>query len=755
MLKGRHCHGVAEHMRSQYRELRKCESQKSLEMLWGGILVHRLALQEVCEQFIASNPAAANNASADRRLWGIAYYDAIAECRKRLRLHTPLHNISHQSSLTGSSDGLGSQDGSLVRSSRTGSISEGSLEDWEREWWTMTLATLFNEALGYFQGLLRQMTTRLDKYALDYALGLIGTKASPPPPEFLIARRLYVYIGDIYRYQFMYLPLLTYGDLGPTNTAEILNLARWTYGRARAMYADNGRACSQLALLSAYSQNQFETVFWQMCGLCYTDRPISRSRSLLYIASPMDSVDSFDDPIEESVVDLARAVLGGDRGTVLVLSTRILQSLELDLAGIKETTTLLSLDSDFWPREYQLSVILAALLTTTPLLSVSEELRRTCQVTLQHLAMVLLLRQMLCLRQILEVGDGTVAETVYPLVSVCIWVDIWRSTPYLRICAEEQHQCPEVLSRAAELFDCFAYLIHEHSIIRLAKGSRPSPDTANTVLPHDVALLGWVSLRNVQQQLRYSDIDGRRLQAADPLSKLGTDICDMGLLDLWQNTKGVVQVVTTRIQDLVLKVAHQGMFDFLTWGSDTELHVGVPEPLLALPLESIESMRLVPVTSFGDRPLRVPDVDTWLNQLPVLQKWLLSKTYSIVLANSVAQTLRTLAKDNHQAQLALQFADDNVDGLGLLQATPEDRLDQWVDAEQYLYGLDEMGSIDELMLPTAGDIPENLQGLLSCVLFFAYVEYPSSEVAVVTDSEELQFYNSWFGIKTADAAAVI
>ncbi|KAJ2726774.1 hypothetical protein GGI07_000285 [Coemansia sp. Benny D115] len=134
----------------------------------------------------------------------------------------------------------------------------------------------------------------------------------------MIARRLCMYVGDVYRYQYMYLPLLSFSDIGPVDTDNILNLARWTYGRAKAMYFDNGRA-----------------------------------------------LDPDDDPLESLMVLFSQAVFasGGSGAAVSGIFQSLLDALHEDLAEIADSTAILNLDMDFWVREYQLSVILAALLT--------------------------------------------------------------------------------------------------------------------------------------------------------------------------------------------------------------------------------------------------------------------------------------------------------------------------------------------------------------------------------------------------------
>ncbi|KAJ1721617.1 hypothetical protein LPJ61_006020, partial [Coemansia biformis] len=630
--------GIAGQVRFQYRALRRCATPLALDRAWGDILVSRQALQEHCEEFILAQPAAANAAVADRHLWRVVFYDAIAECRKRLRLrlHPPLLNLSRAGSIASSSrssDGAGSNEGS--------SAAEGRLEAWQREWWTRTLVSLFNEALGYLQDLLRQVMESLGPISLTYVLRHANDPLHHLPPGFLVARRLYVYIGDLYRYQCMYLPLLSLGGTVRADTSALLDLARWSYARARAMHMNSSRACTSLALLAAYTHDRFEAVFWQLCGLCYADQPAGRR--LLLHAWPLDD-ETCEDHIEASVIGLAQAILGGsDCATPADAFLDALAALEDDLAETRARSMPLNLADDFWAREYQLSVVLAALLTVvTHSLPASDAVRSEHQGRIQRLAVTLLLRQMLCLSQMLDtakqlgagrqpdVGHPHVRSAIYPLASAALWVDMWRSSDSLAgACADER--LPDLVPRAAELFGFLVQLVREHSDIELTRTARRRPE-AHTALPHDVALVGWASLRPVQQELRYEDVSD---------SSVGPDAgSSASLLGLWQDPHTTTQVVMARIQALLL--AEAAVLPFLSWDASGELVVEeTPSPkpgpgpragpVAAPRVEPLATPKARPATSTlvddAPTPLCIPDEDTWRHHLPVLQKWVVAGTY--------------------------------------------------------------------------------------------------------------------------------
>ncbi|KAJ1852580.1 hypothetical protein GGF49_002613 [Coemansia sp. RSA 1853] len=740
-----HCRGVGDFLRSRYRELRKCATPEAMDAIWGDILVHRLVLQDKCERLIHTQPAFANKAGVDKYLWHLAYYDTIVECRKRLRLYTPLHNLSHTSSISGSTESV-SFEGSQVRSSRSPSVSEGVLEEWQREWWSITLQTLFKEALGFFQGLFSQIVQSLDMTSLGYALDIINQpQTAPMSAAFWIARRVYMYVGDLYRYQYMYLPLLTYSDIGMVDTQSIHDLARWTYARARALFVDSGRVCTQLALLSAYAQNRFESVFWQMCSLCYNDKLAQRRKGGL-LRAPATSGDSdTEDPIESSVVELVQAVLRGrENAEVFKLYHDVLAVLEEDLEDIRNNIDELDVASDYWAREYQLSAILAALLTASTLVDSGTKV----SVCIQHLAVVLLLRQTVLLQQILQMQNGSSTGTVYLVSSVALWTDVWRSNEYyIQECANDELQWADMSTHMAELFDGLVRVVQTRSDCQLAQTTPRMEDLANKVLPHDVALLGWVSLRSVQQKLQYQTVAGdfhdisndrlrsQLLQSSEPES------LDTALLGAWHDLQNVTQIVCARIQALVLEVADRRVLPFLSWDSDGALRVKLPRSLVAAPLESKPDIHQGPEPV--NLPLRIPDADTWHSQLPVLQK--LRSTCTLILANAIHSML--IEESPHDKSILQLVGNTDQQTASIIVQSAKDSV-QWSDANEYLFGLqaDEMASIDEDELPTADEVPDNMRELLQCALHIAYVKCPGCDVAIITDNEELAFYASWFDI---------
>ncbi|KAJ2476689.1 hypothetical protein IWW56_004775, partial [Coemansia sp. RSA 2131] len=730
---------------SRYRELRKCATPEAMDAIWGDILVHRLVLQDRCERLIHTQPAFANKAGVDKYLWHLAYYDTIVECRKRLRLYTPLHNLSHTSSISGSTESV-SFEGSQVRSSRSPSISEGVLEEWQREWWSITLQTLFKEALGFFQGLFSQIVQSLNMTSLGYALDLINQpQTAPISAAFWIARRVYMYVGDLYRYQYMYLPLLTYSDIGMVDTQSIHDLARWTYARARALFVDSGRVCTQLALLSAYAQNRFESVFWQMCSLCYNDKLAQRRKGGL-LRAPATSGDSdTEDPIESSVVELVQAVLRGrENAEVFKLYHDVLAVLEEDLEDIRNNIDELDVASDYWAREYQLSVILAALLTASTLVDSGAKI----SVCIQHLAVVLLLRQTVLLQQILQMQNGSSTGTVYLVSSVTLWTDVWRSNEYyIQECVNDELQWVDMSTHMAELFDGLVHVVQTRLDCQLTQTTPRMEDLTNKVLPHDVALLGWVSLRSVQQKLQYQtvagdfhDISNDGLRSQLPQSSEPESL-DTALLGAWHDLQNVTRIVCARIQALVLEMADRRVLPFLSWDSDGVLRVKLPRSLIAAPLESKPDIHQGPEPV--NLPLRIPDADTWHSQLPLLQK--LRSTCTLILANAIHSML--IEESPHDKSILQLVGNTDQQTASIIVQSAKDSV-LWSDANEYLFGLqaDEMTSIDEDELPTADEVPDNMRELLQCALHIAYVKCPGCDVAIITDNEELAFYASWFDI---------
>ncbi|KAJ2083689.1 hypothetical protein H4R24_000647 [Coemansia sp. RSA 988] len=740
-------------MRKQYRELRKCESLQTLDALWGDILVQRLSLQDLCEQLILRHPNAANTVAADRYLWRIVYYDAIVECRKRLRLHVPLHNLSHASSIADSSG----------RNSEINSISDGApLEEWEREWWMVTLTTLFNEALGYFQSLLDQLTQQLEHSSLAYSINYITDAQYRLPDAFRLTRRTYVYIGDIYRYQYMYLPLLTYSDIGPTDTDSILELARWTYARARAMFVDSGRACTQLALLSAYAHNRFEAVYWQVCGLGYARESLrKRARgSLLYVPTPDGSNNDYEDIMEESVIKFAYALLNGsNEANVEKAYLSALEVLEEDLYEVRASEALVNLDGDFWTREYQLCVILAALFTAVShSLDITGEELEIFRGWIQHLALVLLLRHITYLHQVLEMNGQNDAKTavgiIYPLISIALWVDIWRSGALSSFSGHQKnHHFPAALRQhSAELFECLIQLHRKHAPdIALSRGAERNETVASILLPHDVSLMGWATLRKTQQDLRYNLLGNilspHKMSNLDNTLRMPQNI-DTTLMEFWQNASSIMQVVFSRVQLVVFAIAELPDSTLISWDYSGELLIGAPKPKTnGVRSEFIPN---APTT------LRIPDESTWRDYLPMLQKWILNRTCTLVLADIVQHNL--ISSSDHKTRAALRFIEGETkrQSFTLLRA---DGLDCWDDANAYLCGLaeivdDGLADVDE-DLPTAVDVPDHMRGLLSCALLLAHVRFLDCSVAIVTDDEELEFYASWFGIRTIRPAETL
>ncbi|KAJ1846632.1 hypothetical protein LPJ70_001947, partial [Coemansia sp. RSA 2708] len=118
-----------------------------------------------------------------------------------------------------------------------------------------------------------------------------------------------------------------------------------------------------------------------------------------------------------------------------------------------------------------------------------------------------------------------------------------------------------------------------------------------------------------------------------------------------------------------------------------------------------------------------------------LQKLQASGACVLVLADAVRQTLSAHMVQAIGEQAQLYNATGNQ---------PE-----WSAANAYLFGLQAADdvSVDEDELPTADEVPEHMRGLLQCALHYAYVACPGRSVALVTDSEELTFYASWFALQ--------
>ncbi|KAJ2600758.1 hypothetical protein EV177_007089 [Coemansia sp. RSA 1804] len=901
----RHSYSIAQYIRGRYRELRKCESQEALDSMWGDVLVHRLALQEHCEDLIVHNPKVAEQASADKILWKYVYYDAMLECRKWLRLQVPQSELSNSlSSISGSfrgSDGTASIAGSAEQSSLSAeSTGAHELEEWCQEWWAMTLTTLLNEALGYFQTLLSRVQQHLkDRSALDYSLAYLKGSGYRFPPSYMIARRLYLNIGDIYRYQCMHLPQLSaYSGIGAINTASLIALAQATYSRARAMHVDSGGACIQLALLAAHTHSRFDAVFWRMCGLCYDDSnaPLCGRRMAEAAVSDADAVlwgdgHSEDDQIEDLVARLAqeivqrqqsatntssigckpfsdsdndnevyinRSSLTDSRGDTNSSNTihapafrnsadhpveklyhALLAALTEDLDEAQNCDAPLHLDADFWSREYQLSAILAALLTTVAYGNsrrgsngdglISKEPVQTALHTymIQHLAAVLLLRQMMCLQQTLEINgleneedEDYVSCVAYPLMSLALWVDIWRSGPHLLSSLDGKIGTVDMGSGFSDsikrLFSCLLLLIRSYSDLDLdPRSPNTYSDLANMALPSDVSLMGWMSLRPVQKKLRYSALgalpgtfamSAKNLMDAncsnssfgcDTISGIETKVSN-SLLGVWQNARKMMRVVFARTQSLMALMISEDPDAVLTWSVEhgrfvvgevkskendiyqleqhrkTESFVflessnrgvgGCPSSksssftsIYLAPDEEVAQAKEDPV-AFGNNswPIYVPDVEFWLDHLPLIQKMLLSKRCAVVLPAAVHDRLLELtrvSKLEYRASAALQLIDNQDPAQNLLVQNADESLTRWEDAcDYYVIGLDE---IDEYELPSIMEVAEDMRGIIMSTLYLAHTKCPDKSVVIVTDSDELEFYASWFGIERESSATIL
>ncbi|KAI8322216.1 hypothetical protein GQ54DRAFT_304248 [Martensiomyces pterosporus] len=753
-------------------------------------------LSDECEELIMVHPEVANTLKADKYLWKYVYYDPIVECRKRLRLTVPLHNLSRTSSITGSirgSDYIGSNDESLVLSSRATSVSDAPLEEWRRQWWTVTLCTLFSEASGYFQILLNSVTAQLGKASLQYALDYLRAQQHRPDSQHQIARRLLIYAGDVYRYQFMYLPLLTFGDIAKVDTDGILLLARWMYGRAKAMYFDCGRACEQMALLSVYSHNTFEAIFWQTCGLCYEDQVGIRNKSILNLATSNKSALEDEDPIESMVVALVHAVLCGSSSVVLARYQALGEALDRDLAEISSgASTPLDLDKDFWKHEYMLSVVLAALLTSVASIGAVNGRQEDYLLVIQHLAITVLLRQMLCLKQaLLLAGGGPEGGIIYPLVSIALWMDIWRAGPYLTDAYAYAHSRPassDFAKKTEDMFACLIELVRANTDIRLSRSAELQRELSCMILPHDISLMGWVSLRPVQRELQYDTIKNLPTlspSAMNPLastveSSAGSETGEAGEAGgkgrgLWDDADYSMRIVFSRAQMLMLSLAKRSLLQFLSWDPDDELVVETESTrrerqerqmrvMAASMLEHQANNKQRPAKNAQpkhlSRPLRIPDFECWCYHLPTLERWIRSNAYCIVFSASVLRGIDGAKSDKQigfRARSVSQFIDEEREreDTPLVLQRPGAQLNAWESAQQYLLSDEEFeaegmdgdgGGNGDGDMPSVLDVPEEMQPILSCALYYIHVKAAEHGVEIVTESEELEFYASWFGI---------
>ncbi|KAJ2547561.1 hypothetical protein EV175_005170, partial [Coemansia sp. RSA 1933] len=775
-------------------------------------------------------------------LWRCVYYEAILECRKRLRLQVPLYEASQSMlSLAGSVRG---SEGTASSDSSAGAVA--GLE----EWWAMTLTTLFNEALGYFQTLLRRVLAQLrDRSALDYSLAYVRGSAFRFPPAFLLARRLYLVVGDIYRYQGMYLPQLSeHSSTGAIDTGGLSAMAQATYSRARAMHTDSGSACVQLALLAASAQRRFDAVFWQMCGLCYADSAILRVRRMAAAPDADAGCDDYDH-IEDLVIRLAQTLVqhqaagianadcdalsisgqvasnahgsltdsrdntsssntirasgskDGVDGCVGSIYRELLDALNDDLHEAQNCDAPLHLDTDFWSREFQLSAILAALLTTVAygsgdsdsgiLLSTEPTQTAVRMYMIQHLAAVLLLRQMLCLQQTLELNglendcndddDDCVACTAYPLMSLALWVDIWRSGPHLLASLNSKPGMVDMGAGLSDslkrLFSCLLLLIRGYSDLDIEDTHCPDmhSNLAAMVLPHDVSLMGWMSLRPVQRKLRYGALgelpgsvlswnaDHSGIVAGGLESKECSSVYH--LEQHGQTASIILANNASRNKGLANNAnSNKGLGacpNISSSSSMSSLDI-VPEDELARADNNLSAV----YSSGAVRPLYVPDADFWLQHLALVQKMLLSNQCIVVLPSVVNDRLLKLAdttqsSEERRARAALALISSHTDAetnhhllaQTLLIQGLDETLAQWEDVcDYYAIGLDE---IDEYELPSIAEVAEDMRGLIMSILFLAHFKCPGEYVALVTDCDELEFYASWFGIERESSAAFL
>ncbi|KAJ2000121.1 hypothetical protein GGI04_004279 [Coemansia thaxteri] len=282
-------HAIGEYLRERLRDLRRCSGQQELDRVWGDILVHRQALQDSCTALVLAQAQTANAVAADKVVWKVAYYECMVECRKRLRLDTAQHSGSHTSSLADSGSMRSSEQAAAAAASSSSGGGSGAagLEEWQRCWWSVRLAALLNEGLGYFQGVYDAATAQLagredsppravlaygvgyeQRAVLEYGVEYVQRADAPAPAQLQIARRVLLYVGDVYRYQSMYLPQLARAGgagLSGADAAGLLALAQWAYGRAAALHFDSGRACMQLALAAAAGAAEG---VWQRHGEC-------------------------------------------------------------------------------------------------------------------------------------------------------------------------------------------------------------------------------------------------------------------------------------------------------------------------------------------------------------------------------------------------------------------------------------------------------------------------------------------------------
>ncbi|KAJ2745240.1 hypothetical protein GGI19_006521 [Coemansia pectinata] len=407
-----------------------------------------------------------------------------------------------------------------------------------------------------------------------------------------------------------------------------------------------------------------------MCALCYADHQHMYTNALVKVAAENsdDDNDDDDDPIELLVIELAQAVVAGKGSETDEIYGQLLDVLNADLEEAKSGTAVVNLDAEFWEREYQLSVALAALLTSTVL----GQAKGHNVARIQDLVSVLVQRQVLCLQQALALGED--AHSVYPAISVCVWIDLWRSTPFLTDWLDTRPASGQAL------LTLLAQLVVDN-----LDGDEQLDAIAQSVLPHDVSLMGWVTLRRVQKHLRYEDIKCERL---------------------WPDPRATTRVVLVRVHLLMQMLV------------DSQVVI-VPQS------REIVAMGRVNV---------VPDFDFWCLRLVQIQKWAQpGSAYAVVLAAAVRQQL--LENGGIGAKAALDF-------VHIMKVAEWEGLAQWEDAMAYLAAEDDDDSDER---PTTSDVPEEARGVLSCALQLWHGA-GVKEVLLATDSDEMEFYASWFGL---------
>lgn len=645
----RHCHRDARHMRIHYQQLKHCQSTHEMDHIWTRISAYRASIQSVCHRLLVDWPDIAIIAQADKYLWGYVYYTAITECRKRLGLHVqPLAGDTDSivfSEISSSDDYWEEETGSSE-----GSVGQVANKSWQRKWWTITLFKVLREAIGVLSGLFGQLTAcRLDSThhrPIDFTSDYIQNQ-TPLPSALVIARKLILYTGDIYRYQIMYLPLL---DVPETEDTERLqHLAQLEYTRAQALYVDSGEACQRQALLAGYStqkaNRQFEMAFWQMSSQSY-----QTGHSLI---ETMDSHGQMEDPIEALTVTLVNNANNENIHRFMQANNNILDAQEMEMQALL-TMDVNRVETEFWKREYQLSVLLAGLLA---MVGENEKMRAA----VHGLAKKLVQKQTQCLLQCKgSMGYGM----SYVLAGVCVWVDIWRSTDIF-------------IDR--DLLD---------SLSELAQQDAVDPQT---VLPHDIALLGWTQLRPIQQNLQYSQVTTAQLNLGDDGIWMATT----------ETLNMICSVVSARIRLLLQNVGTR--------------HDSGAASLVSL----TEDLKLEPLLDPFECTWVVPDAAFWSDNLDLIHQWISAQTYVVVLAPAVSHQL------SHR-ELSMKVIMDPGE------------LDGWDDAQQYLVAADD----EDEETPTHRDVATDMQGVLSCALRLSRTH----RVLLATDSDELQFYGTWFAL---------